>query len=115
MLPAKPSKYRAKPETVDGHKFPSKREAYRYRQLLLLQRAGEIRNLELQVPIMLEGQKGPIRSRTGRQMRITVDFAYEDKRLGWALVYEDSKGMATRDYEVRKAVAEAMGYTIKET
>jgi hypothetical protein len=109
------SKYRAKPQVIDGHRFASKKEAARYRELLLLQRAGEIRNLELQVPIMLEGKNGPIRSRAGRQMRLTVDFVYEDKRIGWAQVWEDSKGMATRDYEVRKGVAEAMGYEIKET
>lgn len=111
----KRNKYGAKPETIDGHRFPSKKEANRYRELMLMQRAGEIRNLELQVPIMLQGQLAPIKTKTGRPMRLTVDFSYEDKRLGWATVYEDSKGMATRDYDVRKAVAEAMGYTITET
>lgn len=110
-----PTKYKAKPETIDGHRFPSKKEAARYRQLIMLQRAGEIRNLELQVPIMLEGKTGPLKTRTGRKMRLTVDFAYEDRRLDWAMVYEDCKGMATRDYEVRKAVAECMGYRITET
>lgn len=109
------SKYRAKAVTIDGHRFPSKKEATRYQQLILLQRAGEIRDLRLQVPILLQGQLAPIKTRSGRQMRLTVDFVYEDKRLGWATVYEDSKGMATRDYEVRKAVAEAMGYRITET
>jgi hypothetical protein len=41
-------KYRAISETVDGHKFPSKAEARRYRELKLLQAAGKIRGLELQ-------------------------------------------------------------------
>lgn len=48
-------------------------------------------------------------------MKITVDFAYEDRRLGWVEVFEDSKGMPTRDYEVRKSVAEAMGIKILES
>ncbi|MDZ7906546.1 MAG: hypothetical protein U5N55_12805 [Cypionkella sp.] len=48
-------------------------------------------------------------------MRLKVDFAYEDRMLNWATVFEDSKGYATRDYEVRKGVAEAMGYRILET
>jgi hypothetical protein len=109
------SKYRAKPQTIDGHRFPSKKEATRYQELMILQRAGEIRNLRLQVPIMLQGRDAPLRSRSGRPMRLTVDFVYEDKRLNWATVYEDCKGVPTRDYEVRKAVAEAMGYEIKET
>ena len=111
----KPNKYKAKPQIIDGHRFASMKEAARYRQLMLLQRSGEIRNLELQVPIMLEGKNGPILTRTGKPMRLTVDFVYEDKRLNWALVYEDSKGVATRDYEVRKGIAQAMGYEIKET
>jgi hypothetical protein len=109
------SKYRAKAQTIDGHRFPSKKEAARYVDLKRLEQAGEIRNLRLQVPIMLEGKNGPIRSRDGRQMRLTIDFVYDDKRLNWATVWEDSKGMATRDYEVRKGVAEAMGFKITET
>jgi hypothetical protein len=109
------SKYRAKPQEVDGHRFPSKKEAARYLDLKRLEQCGEIRNLRLQVPIKLEGQQGPVLSRAGRQMRLTVDFVYEDKRLNWATVWEDSKGMATRDYEVRRGVAQAMGYKIIET
>ena len=115
IKPPKPNKFRAKPQTIDGHRFPSKKEASRYQELMLLQRAGEIRNLELQVAIILEGKAGTLKTRTGKPMRLTVDFCYEDKRLNWAVVYEDAKGKPTRDYEVRKAVAEAMGYTIKET
>ena len=110
----KPTKYKAKAVVIDGHRFPSMKEAARYQQLIVLQRAGEIRNLELQVPILLEGRDGPVRTDTGRQMRLTVDFGYEDKRLGWAFVYEDAKGMPTRDYVVRKAVAQAMGLKIVE-
>ncbi|MDZ7905151.1 MAG: DUF1064 domain-containing protein [Cypionkella sp.] len=109
------TKYRAKPQIIDGIRFASKKEAKRYTELMLLQRLGEIRNLRLQVPIMLEGRDGPVRARSGRQMRLTVDFAYEDRLLNWATVFEDSKGYATRDYEVRKGVAEARGYRILET
>lgn len=100
---------------MDGVTFDSKKEASRYRELRLLERSGEIRNLQLQVRIDLVGKDAPLKTRSGRPMRLTVDFCYEDKRLNWAPVYEDAKGKPTRDYEVRKAVAEAMGYTIKET
>lgn len=48
-------------------------------------------------------------------MKLTVDFVYEDRRLNWAAVYEDSKGAVTRDYEVRRAVAAAMGIEVIET
>jgi hypothetical protein len=37
------------------------------------------------------------------------------RRLGWATVYEDAKGHPTRDYEVRRAVAQAMGIEVIET
>ena len=42
------SKYRNVKTTVDGIDFSSKKEAARYRQLMLLQRAGKISQLELQ-------------------------------------------------------------------
>ena len=108
-------KYRAKPTTVDGVKFPSKKEATRWQQLQLLEKAGEIRNLKRQVSIPLIGQTAPLKTATGRAMRLTVDFSYEDKRLGWATILEEAKGYRTRDYEVRVSVARAMGLTITET
>ena len=108
-------KYRAKPTTVDGIKFPSKKEATRWQQLQFLEKAGEIRNLKRQVAIPLIGQTAPLKTATGRAMRLTVDFSYEDKRLGWATVLEDSKGMVTKDFAVRRAVAEAMGLKITLT
>jgi hypothetical protein len=109
------NKFGAIATEVDGIRFDSLKEARRWGELRLMERAGEIRNLERQVVIPLHGKNGPLKTRTGRQMKITVDFAYEDRRLGWARVYEDSKGKPTRDYEVRKAVVEAMGVRIYET
>lgn len=109
------NKFGAIATTVDGIRFDSLKEARRWGELRLLERAGEIRGLERQVKISLMGRDGPLKTRTGRQMKITVDFAYEDRRLGWAKVYEDSKGMPTRDYEVRRAVVQAMGMEIRET
>lgn len=41
-----PHKYHAKPTTVDGIRFASKAEARRYSELRLLEKAGEIKNLE---------------------------------------------------------------------
>ena len=109
------NKFGAQAVTVDGIRFDSIKEARRWGELRLLEKAGEIRNLQRQVVIPLEGRDKPLKTRTGRQMRITVDFTYEDQRLGWAKVYEDAKGMPTRDYEVRRAVAAAMGIEVLET
>jgi len=109
------NKFNAIATTIDGIRFDSLREARRWGELRLMERAGEIRNLRRQVPILLEGRDAPLKTRTGRKMKLTVDFAYEDKRLNWAEVYEDSKGAVTRDYEVRRAVAKAMGIEVVET
>jgi hypothetical protein len=46
----KKSKYGAVKTEVDGIMFDSKREASRYQELRLLEQAGEITNLRLQVP-----------------------------------------------------------------
>jgi len=107
------SKYRAEPVVVDGIRFDSKHEAARWAQLKLLVRAGVIRDLKRQIPIMLEGRDGPVLTRTGRQMRLTLDFSYIEVATG-LLVFEDPKGMPTRDYEVRRAIAAAQGVTVVE-
>ena len=40
-------------------------------------------------------------------------FAYTDLRTG-RTIYEDAKGVPTRDYEVRRAVAAAQGIEVIE-
>lgn len=107
------NKYSAERCTVDGIKFDSKHEARQYLFLKGEEKAGRIRDLELQVPIMLEGQRGPILSETGRQRRLTIDFRYFDVAAG-LVVYRDAKGVLTKDYEIRKSIAQAMGYFIIE-
>ena len=107
------SKYRAEPVVVDGVRFDSKHEAKRWAQLQLLQKGGVIRDLERQVPLFLEGRDGPLLSRTGRRMRLTLDFRYTDVATG-LVVWEDAKGMPTPDYEVRRAVAGAQGIEVVE-
>ena len=118
MRPTKPgprrtNKFSARKTVFDGIRFDSKKEAERWAELRLLERAGEIADLRRQVPLELEGRDGPLLTRTGRRMRLTVDFAYTDLRTGLT-VYEDAKGMPTRDYEVRRAVAAAQGIDVKE-
>ena len=110
-----PNKYNARRTIVDGIAFDSAKEALRYSELQMLLRAGEIRALKRQVAIPLMGQLGPLKTPNGRLMRLTVDFVYEDRRLGWATVWEDSKGVVTRDFVVRAAVAEAMGIKVTLT
>ena len=107
------NKFSAKRTELDGIPFASRREARRWAELCLLEKAGKIANLRRQVPLLLEGRDGPLLTRTGRRMRLTVDFAYTDVATG-RTVYEDAKGVPTRDYEVRRAVAAAQGVEVIE-
>ena len=71
--------------------FDSKAECQRGEELALLERAGEIRQLEYQVCFVLS--KSP-------QVRITVDFGYIENGKQ---VYEDVKGMGeTREFRVKR-------------
>lgn len=47
------SKYHSKKVNVNGIDFDSKKEAARYRELVLLERAGRIQNLQTQVKFVL--------------------------------------------------------------
>jgi len=107
------NKYGAKKTIVDGIKFDSGLEARRWMQLKLLESAGHISSLRRQVVIFLQGRNGPLLTRTGRKMRLTVDFSYIDLRTG-KMVHEDAKGAPTRDYDVRRSVAAAQGIDIVE-
>ena len=113
MIRKRRNKYAAKRTVRGGISFDSNREALRWAQLCLLEKAGEIANLRRQVPLMLEGRDGPFLTRTGRRMRMTVDFAYTDLLTGLT-IYEDAKGMPTRDYEERRAAAAAQGIEVVE-
>ena len=93
---AKRSKYRNKKTIVDGITFDSKKEAARYADLKLLEKAGLIRNLELQpvVPLIVNGVK--IGSYIG-------DFAYSERG---SRVIEDVKSPATKTpvYNLKKKI-----------
>ena len=106
------TKYGAKKTQVGEVTFDSKKEAQRYMELQLLERAGEISNLRRQVKIDLMGQHRHLYTRTGRKMRLTIDYAYVEDGVE---VLEDSKGVWTRDFEVRYAVAIAMGLNLRVT
>lgn len=95
----KPSKYRAVPTVVDGIRFDSKREAARYQELKLLEKAGEIEALELQPAFELcaPSTTGRVSGAGRTPPRVGVyrgDFRFRDVRTG-AWVVEDSKGIET--------------------
>jgi len=92
-------KYGNKRVTVGGITFDSIAESRRWCELKLLEKAGEIRNLERQVPIVLQGANGPLLSRkTGRPRKMVIDFRFFTNER---CVYEDLKGFATKDWELK--------------
>lgn len=118
----RPSKYHAVRTTVDGITFASKKEAKRYQELKLLEKAGEIWDLELQPTFRL---MVPVQSTllTKAPMEATLidvgcykaDFAYYDKRRRKYRTVEDVKGMKTPVYRLKKKIVEAIyGIEIRE-
>ena len=103
------NKYNAVRTWNGGHWFASKREARRYTELLLLQAAGEIRDIELQptYPLLTPTPDGsPVTAAT-----YIADFRYVDLVSGKTVV-EDVKGVRTQVYKLKKRWIEAQ-YAIK--
>ena len=98
---------------VDGETFDSKREAARWGELRLMQRAGLIDDLRRQVSIPLDGRDGPILTPTGQHMRYVADFVYVDLNTGVRVV-EDAKGHPTDVYRMKRAILAAMGVEVRE-
>lgn len=106
------SKYRnIKVQSAGGENFDSKAEARRYAQLQILQRAGQISDLKRQVSVSLIGADGaPLRSPSGRRIFYRADFTYLEKG---ALIYEDRKGFATKDFNLKMAILAGMGIRLR--
>jgi hypothetical protein len=104
-------KYGAKPTTVDGIRFASQKEARRYGELKLLEKAGEISGVALQPHFDLDVVGGSGRYRIGEYR---ADFQYTEWRTGKRVV-EDVKGFKTPLYKWKKRHVEAQyGITIRE-
>jgi len=92
----KESKYHNRKVKVDGITFDSIKEADRWRELRLMEQAGEIVGLVRQVRIELIPK-----TKLYRAISYVADFVYFDKRTG-KTVYEDVKGMKTDVYKLKK-------------
>lgn len=111
----KRSKYGAKKVEVDGIKFDSKREYNKYSELKLLETNGEIFNLRLQVPFILQDKFINGDGIKIREIKYIADFVYEEK--DGTTVVADSKGFAKNPlYIAKKKLFEKVHYplTIKE-
>ncbi len=103
-------KYHAQKTTVEGMTFDSKKEANRYLELRLLEKAGEITDLRCQVEYeLIPAQYGPDimtpRGKTKRgpllerAVKYKADFVYNDSG---ETVVEDVKGFRTKEYVIKR-------------
>lgn len=118
------NKYRSRKVKVNGITFDSKKEANRFLELSLLERAGKITDLKQQVKfVLIPAQREPetIGKRGGvkkgklleRECSYIADFTYKD--AGGKLIVEDTKGMRTKDYIIkRKLMLFIHGIQVKE-
>jgi hypothetical protein len=100
------SKYGAVRTTIDGITFASKAEARRYRELRLLEQAGEIVLLTVQpkFPLVVDGVK---------VCDYVADFRYSTPNA--EVVVEDVKGVRTPVYRLKAKLMKALyGITIRE-
>ena len=102
------TKYNNTKIRVDGRLFDSKTEAARWQELQLLERAGEITELERQVEYeLIPKQKGE------RAVKYIADFRYIDH--DGKTVVEDTKGVKTPVYILkRKLMLRVHGIKIRE-
>ena len=116
-------KYHATKTTVDGKTFDSKKEATRYLELKLLEKAGQITDLRCQVEYeLIPAQYGPdIVTPRGkvkrgplieRAVKYKADFVYTEND---ETIVEDVKGFRTKEYILkRKLMLHRYGIQIRE-
>lgn len=120
------AKYKNKKVVADGITFDSQKEYQRYCELKLLEKAGVISDLRLQVPYELVPPQYEYYERYGKNgkrlkdgkrtiehaVKYVADFVYiEDGKT----IVEDSKGMHTKDYIIkRKLMLYVHGVRIRE-
>lgn len=92
------NKYKAIKTEAGGKVCASGREANRYNELLLLERAGKITNLDTQVRFSLDIEGHHI-------CNYYADFCYDENGK---VVVEDSKGVRTRIYQIKKKLMRAI-------
>ena len=97
------SKYRNKKTTINGITFDSKWESERYLYLKSLEKAGRIKDLELQprYNILVNDQK---------ICAYVADFKYNKENADgiWEHIVEDAKGVETPEFKLKKKLMKAI-------
>lgn len=110
----KKNKYKNKKVIVNDKVFDSKKEAKRYCELIKLEQAGLIKDLETQKKfLLLDGFRK--NGKTYKQISYYADFVYFDVYSKKTIV-EDVKGVKTEVYKIKKKLFEFVykDLTIKE-
>ena len=106
------NKYGNRKVIHDGIEFDSVKEAHRYCELKLMQRAGVISDLQLQVPFELIPTQRIDGKLAEKAVNYVADFVYQQNG---AQVVEDTKGVRTKEYIVkRKMMLWVHGIRIRE-
>ncbi len=106
------TKYRSVKAVIDGEQFDSKKEANRWIELSMLQRAGKISRLRRQVAFTVIEAK-TLNGHHIRPAKYIADFVYVEN--GKTIV-EDVKGVRTQVYTLKKKLMfEKYDIWIRET
>lgn len=96
------NKYKNKKVQIDMYVFDSIAESRRYKELALLEKAGEIENLQLQPKFLLQDSFKK-NGKTYRKIEYIADFMYEEKGK---VIIEDVKGMETKEFKIKRKLFE---------
>lgn len=96
------NKYRNKKTQIDMYVFDSIAESKRYKELALLERAGEISELTLQPKFLLQ-ESFKKNGKTYRKIEYIADFMYREKGQ---IVIEDVKGKETEVFKLKRKLFE---------
>lgn len=106
------NKYKNRKITVNGETFDSQREYNRYRELVLLERVGQVYDLKRQVKFKLIPSQIVNGKVVERSCTYVADFVYTDDGK---TVVEDTKGFRTKDYIIkRKLMLYVHGIQVRE-
>ena len=96
------SKYQNKRTQIGMYVFDSIAESKRYKELALLEKAGQIKELKLQPKFLLqEGFKK--NGKTYRKIEYIADFMYIENGK---IIIEDVKGMETEVFKLKRKLFE---------
>lgn len=85
---------------IDNYKFDSLKESYRYKELKLMLKAGQITDLEMQPRFLLQRGFTDSKGKKHRAIEYVADFAYTSK--DGREIIEDVKASLTFKTEVYK-------------